>query len=344
MNNRPAIWIDFGNAPHVWVLSPIIEYLEKKGYPVVLTARDFSCTVGLCQRLGYDAQVVGRSGFGKGRVTKALRLLERALRLSAWMFGRRKGVGLALSHGSRSQILAAHYLGIPLVSLDDYEFSDQTLVRFVDDLLVPFPIPKETWGRYADRVTHYPGLKEELYLCRFAPDDHELKNVGRPDQVKVLFRPEGRFAHYRSTQSEVLQDAILGYLSKRSNVLVVLLPRDVVQARELADLCAARAISYWIPQRVLDGPSLIWGMDAVISGCGTMTREAAVLGVPAYSFFAGQWGAVDRYLQTQGRLVQFAAVEDVSKIVLRQRERAPVSVSSRALDFVISFIEDVISR
>jgi predicted glycosyltransferase len=187
-------------------------------------------------------------------------------------------------------------------------------------------------------------LKEDLYLCRFIPDEYELKGVGKPDQIKVLFRPEGRFAHYRSTQSEILQNAILGYLSEQSNVLVTLLPRDSVQATELSELCVERAISYWIPQHVLDGPSLIWGMDAVIGGGGTMTREAAALGVPAYSFFAGQWGAVDRYLQTQGRLVQVGAEEDVSKILLRQRERTPVSVSSRALDFVNGFIEDVIGR
>jgi len=344
MHNRPVVWVDFENAPHVWVLSPITKYLEEKGYPVLLTARNFSYTVRLCQRVGYDAQVVGWSGSGKGRVSKALRLLERALCLSACMLGRRKSIGLALSHGSRSQILAAHYLGIPSVSLDDYEFSDQTLVRFVNHLLVPFPIPKETWGRYSDRVTHYSGLKEELYLCRFVPDEHDLEGVGRPDQIKVLFRPEGRFAHYRSKQSEILQEAIWDYLGKHSDILVALLPRDTAQAEQLADLCAAREISYWIPQRVLDGPSLIWNMDAVIGGGGTMTREAATLGVPAYSFFAGQWGAVDRYLKTQGRLVQIATVDNVRKILLRQRERVPVSVSSRALDFVTGFVEDVIGQ
>ncbi len=342
MTNRPAIWIDFENAPHVWVLSQVIEYLESKGYPIVLTARDFSYTVELSKRLGYNAQIVGRSGFGKGRIDKVLRLFERALRLFAWMFSKRKDIGLALSHGSRSQILAAHYLGIPLVSLDDYELSDQTLVRFVDHLLAPFPIPKETWGRYADKVTHYPGMKEDLYLCRFAPNDHELKEVGRRDQIKVLFRPEGRFAHYRSLQSEILQAAIIGYLGKHSDVLVTLLPRDAVQARELADLCTMCSVSYWIPQHVLDGPSLVWSMDLVIGGGGTITREAAALGVPAYSFFAGQWGAVDRYLQTQGRLVQLSNVEDVSNILLRQRERTQVSASSGALDFVNGFVEDAI--
>jgi hypothetical protein len=343
MNSKPAIWIDFENAPHVWVLSPIIRNLREKGYPIVLTAREFSYTVGLCHRLGYDVQVVGLPGFGKNRVAKIGRVLERAWRLYARLSGARKRIALALSHGSRSQILAAHYLGIPVVSLDDYEFSDQTLMRFVDRLLVPLAIPKETWGCHADKITHYPGAKEELYLCRFVPNEHEIEELGAHDRVRVLFRPEGRFAHYRSIHRQILQDAVLSHLGKHRNILVTLLPRDVVQARELSDLCIAHAISYWIPKQVLDGPSLIWAMDAVIGGGGTMTREAATLGVPAYSFFAGEWGAVDCYLQAQGRLVRLIDTEDVGKIRLEKRGRAAVAVPDAALEFVTGFIDDILA-
>ncbi len=46
-------------------------------------------------------------------------------------------------------------------------------------------------------------------------------------------------------------------------------------------------------------------MDLVIGGGGTMTREAAVLGVPAYTYFAGKWGAVDQYLSDQHRLFSY---------------------------------------
>ena len=344
VNWKPAVWIDFENAPHVWVLSPIIEYLRSQGYPLILTARDFSCTVGLCHRLGYDVQVIGQPGPGKTMATKMWRLLERASRLYMQLLGTRKSIALALSHGSRSQVLAAHYLGIPVVSLDDYEFSNQSLVRFVDHLLVPFPIPKDIWGRYSDRVRHYPGLKEELYLCNFEPDQDNLRELDGIDQVKVLFRPEGRFAHYRSAQSEALQKVILNYLAGHSNLFLVPLPRDAVQAKVLVNFCEECKVPYWLPEEVLDGPALIWKMDVVVSGGGTMTREAAVLSVPSYSFFAGQWGAVDRYLETQGRLVRLCCAEDVNRIVLKKRDQASVTVSSDALEFVIGFVEDMVAR
>ena len=344
MKSKPTVWIDFENAPHVWVLSPIIEQIRGKGYPVLLTARDFSCTVGLCNQLGFDAEVIGQPGSGKNKASKIWRILDRAFRLYLKLVGMRRNIALALSHGSRSQILAAHYLGIPVISLDDYEFSDQTLVRFVDQLLVPFPIAKDVWGRYSDRVTHYPGLKEELYLFNFRPDSSGLRELKDTDKIKILFRPEGRFAHYRSTHSEVLQFAILNYLSGRSNIFLILLPRDEVQVKVLVNFCKEHKIVHWFPKDVLDGPSLIWGMDLVVSGGGTMTREAAVLGVPSYSFFAGQWGAVDCHLVKLGRLIRLDNVDDVDKIFLKKHDQMPVSVSGEALNFVTSFIENNIAR
>jgi uncharacterized protein len=40
----------------------------------------------------------------------------------------------------------------------------------------------------------------------------------------------------------------------------------------------------------------------LVSGGGTMNREAAVLGTPAWSIFEGRLGAVDEMLIREGRL------------------------------------------
>jgi predicted glycosyltransferase len=51
-----------------------------------------------------------------------------------------------------------------------------------------------------------------------------------------------------------------------------------------------------------------------------MNREAASLGVPVYSIFRGQIGAVDQYLAKTGRLTLIERVEDIrGKIVLERR-------------------------
>jgi predicted glycosyltransferase len=126
---------------------------------------------------------------------------------------------------------------------------------------------------------------------------------------------------------------------------VALLPRNERQSatlrREWADCIAKGKIV--IPGHVVDGLNLIWHSDLVISGGGTMNREAAALGVPVYSIFRGKVGAVDRHLADTGRLVLLERVEDIhTKILLRPRvrDRREVSESSAALR---SISESVIS-
>jgi predicted glycosyltransferase len=87
----------------------------------------------------------------------------------------------------------------------------------------------------------------------------------------------------------------------------------------------------------VDGLNLIWHSDLVISGGGTMNREAAALGVPVYSIFRGPLGAVDRLLASQGRLTVVSSVKEVqSKIALvaRDRDAAP-PVEARAAQSAI---------
>src|SRR5262249_34023354 len=148
----------------------------------------------------------------------------------------------------------------------------------------------------------------ELYLHDFRPPATIIPELAG-DRVKVLFRPESRFAHYRSERTTHIQSALLDAFGT-SNALVVLLPRDPGQGTMLARELAAAGVDYWLPETVLDGPDLLWQMDVVISGGGTMSREAAVLGVPSYSFFGGRIGAVDRYLEERGRLQRIESVED----------------------------------
>jgi predicted glycosyltransferase len=94
----------------------------------------------------------------------------------------------------------------------------------------------------------------------------------------------------------------------------------------------------------VDGLNLIWHADLVVSGGGTMNREAAALRVPVYSIFRGKIGAVDHQLQKEGRLILVETVEDVDRIPLRHRSRSPDAEahSAPALAVVVNHIIDVV--
>ena len=47
--------------------------------------------------------------------------------------------------------------------------------------------------------------------------------------------------------------------------------------------------------------TLMAAADLVVSAGGTMNREAAALGVPAATIYAGKWAAIDEELVTEGQ-------------------------------------------
>jgi predicted glycosyltransferase len=76
-----------------------------------------------------------------------------------------------------------------------------------------------------------------------------------------------------------------------------------------------------------------------------MNREAAALGVPVYSIFRGKSGAVDRHLQSQGKMTLIESIEDVqNKIIFAHREKKMLQDSEprEALREIVEQVEDII--
>ena len=125
-----------------------------------------------------------------------------------------------------------------------------------------------------------------------------------------------------------------------------MLPRDDKQSTQIKKLwplwCSNGKII--IPDHVVDGLNLIWHSDLVVSGGGTMNREAAALGVPVYSIFRGNIGEVDRYLSRMGCLVLIENVEEIeSKVILKRREKSdlPEYKGSKTLETIVNHIINI---
>ena len=318
------IWIDLDNSPHVPFFLPIIAGLEKNGYQVFLTARDSYQVCEMLRLHKLSCQVVGKH-YGKRWILKLLGTAVRAAQLMSLAIKERPN--LAVSHTSRAQFLVATLLRIPTVIMFDYEFVTATAFLHPDWVFVPDMIAEATVAQKPDHLLRYPGLKEDVYVPQFKPDPGLRNSLGiRESEVLVTVRPPATEAHYHNPESEQFFDASLRYLLQRPGVRVVLLPRNQTQ-RSLLESNWAAAIKEQriiIPEQAIDGLNLIWNSDLVISGGGTMNREAAALGVPVYSIFRGRLGAVDQGLSNTGRLTLIERVEDISqKIVLQRRNPVP---------------------
>jgi uncharacterized protein len=343
---RQTIWIDLENTPHIPFFRPIIRELEARGLRVVLTAREAFQTVEMASRYGLKFTKVGRH-YGQNSVMKVAGLATRAMQLLPFIM--REKPALALSHGSRGQILACNLTGIPTVLVMDYEHSRNPPMTRPRWEIVPDVITDEMLHTTdKTRARRYSGIKEDVYVPDFTPDAAIVDQLGLRDRIIVTVRPPATEAHYHNPEAEALFDAFMERVCARDDVLAVLLPRNRAQ-RETIETSRAhwfRDGKVIIPRDVVDGLNLLWYSDFAVSGGGTMNREAAALGVPVYSIFRGKMGAVDRGLVAQNRLVMIENVEQVAsriRIEKRVRPQGNAARNSRALADIVGHVLDILA-
>ncbi|UOA10203.1 DUF354 domain-containing protein [Methylobacter sp. S3L5C] len=343
------IWIDLDNTPHVPFFKPIIRELEIKGYSVVTTARDAFQVCELATLYGLSHKKVGKH-YGKNPIFKVLGLCWRSLQLLPFIIREKPAIGL--SHGSRSQILLCNLLRIPTVMIMDYEHAQTPLLLQPRWEIIPEALADESLQcKTKDRILSYEGIKEDVYAPEFKPDSSiaALLNLNA-DNIIVTVRPPANEAHYHNPESDELFTAFMQRVCAISAITVILLPRNKLQETQIR-----KNWPQWfkddkviIPKQAVNGLNLLWHSDLVVSGGGTMNREAAALGVPVYSIFRGKSGAVDRQLQKEGRLVLIENINEVNNKILlqhRSKEFNPTDLKlGKTLNSIISHIDGIIMK
>jgi uncharacterized protein len=312
------IWIDLANSPQVLFFRPIIAELRRRGHEVLITSRDFAQTLALADRYKLSHTPIGRHDGGHW-LTSIQRILKRALRLRHWARSQ-GGIDLAVSHNSYSQAIAAKLLRLPFVTLMDFEHQplNHLCFRLAHRVIVPDVFPDSFLTRFgaAGKTAKYAALKEQIYLEDFVPTAGYLQDLGVPGhKVLVVLRPPAPWALYHPGETNIF-DAVLSKVARSPETFTIFLPRVPAQAE------AVKAMGYenlWIPPRALDGPNLLYHADLVISGGGTMNREAAVLHTPTYTVFQGELGSVDRYLIRRGQMAQICNLADIDRIGIKKR-------------------------
>ena len=332
------LWIDLANSPHVPFFKALTKRFASTGHEIEITARELAETIPLAHAAGLSPVVVGAHG-GRAVSKKAGSIASRAWALAAW--ARKRKFDLAISHNSYSQILAARMLGVKTITMMDYEHqpANHLAFRLASRIIVPASFPAKRLQRYGARVgkvRRYHGTKEDVYLADFHADPSfgaRLCEFGiKPDNVLVLMRPPAHDALYHRFQNTLFDEA-LAMLQAREDVRVILLPRN--EAQRAAYSGRERVI---VPAAPLDGANLIAASDLVISAGGTINREAAALGVPVASIYAGRWAAVDEELVREGRLRRIENISHLHELEIRKKAKATLRRSVEVIEEVVRLI------
>jgi predicted glycosyltransferase len=191
-------------------------------------------------------------------------------------------------------------------------------------------------GAAAHKTRFYDGLKEELYLGDFEPDPGVRAQLGIPEDRRlfVLRTPPTRAAYHRF--GNALFDEVLHRLAGDDGAWCVLLTRHPEHRVAAQALDAANVV---VPEAAVDARSLMSQADVVVGAGGTMTREAALLGVPTWSVFAGRPAAVDSWLEERGLLRRLSSVDELFALPRRCRAADLDALRRRGAGLVQEFLQ-----
>jgi uncharacterized protein len=316
----PHVWIDIDNPPQVQYLFPFVDAFRARGRPVSLTARDYGNALELLALRTASFHAVGKE-FGRSKIAKVAGVIGRARALAAHF--RRDRTPDVLLSASRSSALAARWMGIPSFVIDDYEHANSSFYRLTrttilhPDVIDPAPFLES--GISPDRLIAFHGLKEDISLAGVDVDQvrpHRFSEIDDHGLIRVLFRPPAERSHYYDPMSRDLALRALEHFAAQSRAVVVFSPRHSWQRADLERFTWRNKPV--VLEDAVPFVELLKAVDLVVCSGGTMLREAAYLGLPAYSILKSRIGAVDRHLASIGRVRLIRSAEEFSTITLRK--------------------------
>lgn len=324
------------NPSDVWFFRPLIK--ELCDCKLKVTLRDRAETVALARSSDIDGEVVG--AHYTDRVRKNIGSPLRYARL--YFKVRDYDIGLFFENGPA--VMVCRLKGKPSILFcdNDLKMIDsgsvlqdiENKLKFNADYLVVPAAAKEIFGRFCQehRIIAYDGYKEDVYIADFQPDPDFHEKVPFDDFVVV--RGEALDSSYVGDATTIVPELIKAL--QREGLQVVFLPREKYDTKH------AEGLDVFIPKEPLNGLDLCYYARAVLTGSGTMAREAACMGKPAISFFPGrQLLSVDRKLVDEGRMMHSRNPAWLARHVASLASTRPVATFERSKVVKRSLMADI---
>lgn len=349
---RVRAWVDLASPGHPFFLGSVLDGLRARGLDLDarVTAREKTETVPLARDRGLDPDVVGRDHDDPrlrrvGIPYRTLQLVRHA-----------PACDVSLSLRNAMCVLASRARGVPSV-----HFTDNDIVAYADDAadeslyvrleaaatenVVPAAFETDVLtDRGADpaRVHAYEGTKEAVYVAAMDPDPAFPGRLPFDPGEYVVVRPEALDATYVQSARSVVPSLLARFVD--DGVGVVYLPRGRGDRRYARGYAPEEV---YVPDEPLDGLKLAWHARCVLTGSGTMAREAAAMGTPAVSFFPSPLLSVDRALVDDDRLFHSRnpdAVADHVRGLSTRATRPDLARARSTREEVVALTADLLAR
>jgi predicted glycosyltransferase len=311
------VWVDFLTPKQAYLLGVLCEKLESAGHDVFKTTRKYREVNEALKRKDIEAVIIGGHG-GASLRGKLIASADRIVKLAKTVSKRKIDVSIAFASPEASR--TAFGLGISHYTINDSPHSKAVAVLTVPlskKLFTPKIIPLKKWtglGITLDRIVQYNALDPIAWLRNFKPNDEVLQELGlEASKPIVVFRVEEAQASYLfgkvSEKTSILTPVIKKLVEKHGKQLqIVVLPRYRDQTKSLKAIFRNKVV---IPEKFVDGPSLLHYSSVFVGAGGTMTAEAALLGVPVLSCYPSKPTIIEDFLIRNGFVFRLKGDDEV---------------------------------
>jgi predicted glycosyltransferase len=287
------VWYDACTGKHIRYGSAIAKRLRKAGHEVVLTTREHPDTMALARVIGEKPVVIGRYS----PQSLFSRLEESAARIIKFSkFFKDTPPDIAIAHQSVELCRTAFGLGVPIILTADTphaEAVNKLTIPFAHTVVASEALPRSFLKKYcAENIVQFKGVDEVAWIKDLKP--LPKKSVSEKPLI-VVREIEAKAAYAVGAANPTLE--IARKLEALGNVL--LLKR------------------YDNEKEFVDSVKVVANADLVVSAGGTMSREAALQGVP--SIIVSELGRtyVNTYLAHKGFPIFLSDPQNMVKLAKR---------------------------
>jgi len=296
------VWLDLLTPKQVLFFRPVIEDLKSDGLEVLATSRRYREVGPLAERAGLELRYVGDRGT-KGLEDQLLAATRRQAEMIPIVQEFRPHVAVSIASAICARV--AFGLGIRHVAVNDSPHSEvagRLSIPLSYHLLCPWVIPYKAWEKFGigrDQVTTYRALDPAAWLKR-EPLPGPVPRLDRRKKT-ITVRVQESDAPYLARADMHWTDRVLATLLEEfPDTNLVALCRYDFQVKEIKEKFGSRCS---VPDDIVSGHGLLSRTSLFVGMGGTMSAEAALMGVPTVSAFQGSL-YTDMYLERKGMLAR----------------------------------------
>lgn len=272
------IWYDACTGKHTRYGAAIGKRLRKSGHEFIFTTREHPDTVPLAKILGEKPIVVGK--YNPSTLTSRLEESAERVILFAKLFKDNKP-DVAIAHQSVELCRTAFGLGIPIILTADtpHALATNTLtIPFAQTVVVSEALPKSFTNQYcAKNVVTFKGVDEVAWIKDFTPT--KINGLKKPLILVRQIETKAAYAQGKHDTAKTMVEA----LSELGNVHLIERYNETGEK-----YCEKPAFE--------DSVNLVANAALVVSYGGTISREAALQGVPSIAISDMAKTYVNKYL------------------------------------------------